>query len=431
MRYNANKDQRRKDQEEQKEKEANRLKKDAEDEKKAAALDKKNKEAKEKKKAEAKKASKEKARQANVPQTTVVGKGDKDTKTEAEARVAIQNNLDHQSSVEAGGASRVVATGRLSAFKPAAESVGWELVEQVDAASAANITSTTSKPYFISVLRSTLSLYDTIDKHDNLHCCLSFAHYSPSSPKTSKGTSSNQQMVVDTGATSHMRRQFEDFEPDSDVRCTNTFVSMGDALHVPVVGYGTSRIKVDCHVICLQECLHVPALDCDLFSGTRHGSRGQGHLLLLTDKEMHLAFPSFVHRAPIPDSNNLKITLEKICDSDWLLPVQFCDDGNALADCELSAFANKLSYLNYIFKSRHAGRVMTQAQQKKHAGDLKKALGAQAMSETVSPDYASKNLISDLVPRGSKKSDFDSEKSGFDLVPRGSQDSFLQLMGPI
>ena len=92
------------------------MKKDDEDKKKAAALDKKNREAKEKKKAEAKKASEEKARQATVPQPTVVGKGGKDTKTEEEARVAIQNNLDQQSSVEAGGASRVVATGRLDIF---------------------------------------------------------------------------------------------------------------------------------------------------------------------------------------------------------------------------------------------------------------------------------------------------------------------------
>ena len=46
--------------------------------------------------AAAKKASEEKARQASTTTETVVGKGGKDTKTEAEARAAIQNNLQQQ-----------------------------------------------------------------------------------------------------------------------------------------------------------------------------------------------------------------------------------------------------------------------------------------------------------------------------------------------
>ena len=41
---------------------------------------------------------------------------------------------------------------------------------------------------------------------------------------------------------------------------------MGDHSEIPVLGFGTSRIKSNGHVTRLVNSLHVPDLDVDLFS---------------------------------------------------------------------------------------------------------------------------------------------------------------------
>ena len=68
-----------------------------------------------------------------------------------------------------------------------------------------------------------------------------------------------------------MRRFKEDFEIDLYVPCENTFVCLGDGTKIPVLGYGTSRMKITDKIVRLSNCLHMLDLDCDLFSGTRHG----------------------------------------------------------------------------------------------------------------------------------------------------------------
>ena len=52
---------------------------------------------------------------------------------------------------------------------------------------------------------------------------------------------------------------------DDYVTCTNVFVLMGDGSEIPVLGFGTSRMKIDGFVTRLVNSLHVPGLDCDLF----------------------------------------------------------------------------------------------------------------------------------------------------------------------
>ena len=54
---------------------------------------------------------------------------------------------------------------------------------------------------------------------------------------------------------------------------------MVDGTKIPVLGYGTSRMKIDGHVTRLIKSLHVPGLDCDLFSCTPQGMIGKGVLL--------------------------------------------------------------------------------------------------------------------------------------------------------
>ena len=82
--------------------------------------------------------------------------------------------------------------------------------------------------------------------------------------------------VPDSGVTSHMRRNRMDFEDDY-VTCNDVFVLMGDNSEIPVLGYGTSRVKMNGHNVRLINSLHVPDLDVDLFSCTRHGSNVKGN----------------------------------------------------------------------------------------------------------------------------------------------------------
>ena len=55
-------------------------------------------------------------------------------------------------------------------------------------------------------------------------------------------------IVPDSGATSHMRRNRMDFEDDY-IACNDVFVLIGDNSEIPVLGYGTSQLKINDHVI--------------------------------------------------------------------------------------------------------------------------------------------------------------------------------------
>ena len=66
---------------------------------------------------------------------------------------------------------------------------------------------------------------------------------------------------------------------------------MGDGQRIKVAGYGIAKIKIDGHIITLVNALHVPELESNLFSATRHGSNGAGCSFLLSQGLMHLSFP--------------------------------------------------------------------------------------------------------------------------------------------
>ena len=78
------------------------------------------------------------------------------------------------------------------------------------------------------------------------------------------------EIVPDSGATTHKRRNRSDFEDDY-VTCTDVFVLMDDGSEIQVLGFGTARMKINTFVTRLINSLYVPGLDCDLFSCTRHG----------------------------------------------------------------------------------------------------------------------------------------------------------------
>ena len=90
-------------------------------------------------------------------------------------------------------------------------------------------------------------------------------------------------------------------------------IIMRDETEIPVLGYGTSRMKIDGHVMHLLNSLHVPGLDCDLFSCTRNG---KGCSFFLGDSEMHLTFLKFPISDEIPVNGDLRIQLEPLSEGD-------------------------------------------------------------------------------------------------------------------
>ena len=124
---------------------------------------------------------------------------------------------------------------------------------------------------------------DRVSANGSVCKCISIARYGRHNIRINVGTiraatikCDMNHIVPDSGATSHMRRNRGDFEDDY-VKCTDVFVLMGDSLEIPVLGYNTSRVKINGRVVGLVNSLHVPDQDVDLFSCTRHRSNGKGN----------------------------------------------------------------------------------------------------------------------------------------------------------
>ena len=122
-----------------------------------------------------------------------------------------------------------------------------------------------------------------------------------------------------------MRRHCMDFEDDY-VTCNDIFVLMGDHSEIPVLGYDTSRVKINGYVVRLVNTLHVPDLDVDLFSCTWHSSNGNGNTLFLGEGKIYLTFPQFTVTDDIPANGDLKVPIQPLTDDDWGIP-NFVYDG--------------------------------------------------------------------------------------------------------
>ena len=166
----------------------------------------------------------------------------------------------------------------------------------------------------------------------------------------------------------------EDFEPGTYVKCKDTFIAMGDGTEIPLLGYGTSWLKLDGKIIRLPMSLHVLDLDCGLFLGTQHGCNGNGNTLLICNGKAHLLFPLFTITQNVPSNLDLTINAEELTESDWNLEDHLCDGNNSTNFC---LFSNCLNFINCVFWSRHAGCIVTCAQHKKQTDQLKAALGSQ------------------------------------------------------
>ena len=146
-----------------------------------------------------------------------------------------------------------------------------------------------------------------------------------------------------------MRIHKHDFEPGSYVACSDVFVLMGDGSEVPVAGYGVSRIKINGKVVRLENSLHVPTLDSDLLSTTRHACNGKGCTFLLGNSQMHLTFPEFSVISPIPADGDLRLDLEDLTEHDWNLPDFICNGVEEDVTGSLETLERRMKFLNHVF----------------------------------------------------------------------------------
>ena len=287
----------------------------------------------------------------------------------------------------------------------------WSETKQgfVDASQVDNDLNNPSEDYFNATLNSILGAYDRIDSSKitpqiKARCvALCKRHFIRRTESPNELMRKIRKLVLDSGATADMRKYKDDFEIDSYVRCHNAFVCMGNGMEIPIAGYGTSRAKINGNVVRLPLSLHVPDLDCDLLSATRHGRKGAGHTFLISDGKYVLTFPDFIVSNPIPVNDDLAIELEPMTEDDWDIPNHLCH-GNTDCDVDLDDFEQRLNYIHHVFRARHSSRVMTRAQQRQENTDkLKKILGNQNKTAqkdcSSSKDLNEQETMQDLDPR--------------------------------
>ena len=212
--------------------------------------------------------------------------------------------------------------------------------------------------YMDFLLQHTLGSFNCTDTDGTVRCCLSIACYIPHgrsglSKRNKHGRSDlskrNKQMVANSGATSHMRTNIDDFVSTMYKHCKDVFVLVGDGREITVLGYGPSCIKINGHVIVLDDSLHVPDLDCVLFSATRHGLNGKVCYFLLSEGMLYLTYPIFTFKQPIPSDGDLRIELEDLTKHNWGLPDFICDGHETSNDTYLDDFQDCIKFLNHVF----------------------------------------------------------------------------------
>ena len=107
----------------------------------------------------------------------------------------------------------------------------------------------------------------------------------------------------------------------------------------------------------LPNVLHIPQLDCNLMSITRHGRRGPGCSYLVADEMTHLSFPEFTLSLQIPPDGDPRFKLDRLDEEDFSNH-DYCatKDTNAL-----DGFRSRLAFLQQV----HRGRLQTRSQSKR------------------------------------------------------------------
>ena len=188
----------------------------------------------------------------------------------------------------------------------------------VDADTVVNKANKNNEPdYFHLVINCLLKSLDHIAPDGTIGKGISVTRHcidivrSSISPDSVTTPVTDDAIVPDSGAASHMRKDRSIFEENYGV-CNNMFVLMGDGTEILVLGYDTPWMKVDGHVTRLINSLRVPGLDCGLFSCIRNDMMGKDYTFVLGDRKMHLTFPKFTIIDAIPVNGDLRIRLDPL-----------------------------------------------------------------------------------------------------------------------
>lgn len=108
-------------------------------------------------------------------------------------------------------------------------------------------------------------------------------------------------------------------------------------VEIPILGYGTTWMKIDGYVIQSVNCHHVPGLDC--------GARAMEKIV----RAIHLNFPKFSITTDIPEDGDLRLPLELPTDANFGIPNFVCD-GIKDENQHLYNFKTQMYFLNQVFK---------------------------------------------------------------------------------
>ena len=111
--------------------------------------------------------------------------------------------------------------------------------------------------------------------------------------------------------------------------------------------------------------LHVPGLDCDLFSCTQR----KRLFILFRRRKIHLTFLKFTVSDDIPVNGDLRIRLDLLIEEGWKILNTMCE-GTPLHDLNLDHFGTRLDMVNKLLR----GRVMTRAPQRPQLKNINKCL---------------------------------------------------------
>ena len=114
-------------------------------------------------------------------------------------------------------------------------------------------------------------------------------------------------------------------------------------------------MKIDGHLTGLFKSLHVPDLDCDLVSCTRHGTSGEEYTYFLGNIKTHLIFPTFDITTDIPEDGDLPLLFKPLTDDNLGIPNFMCDR-IPFQDNHLDSLETRL-YLNNVLKGHSTGKV--------------------------------------------------------------------------
>ena len=327
---------------------------------------------------------------------------DSELKTEVTSNTTKSKNKK-ETIAGAGNRGSVVGLGRFSAIAPddssdASDSSSTDSNRETVFMPASTVvdklSNSKSSDYLSRVISNSLRQFDYEDANGRKQICISTSQWSllklrariaTHRARRSKIPFDDLEMIPDSGATCHMFKSIEFFEGDY-TKCIDVFVLMGDGTKIPVEGIGTARIKIDGHVSILPNTLHVPSLDANLFSTTKHACNGAGCSFLLEKGSMHLSFPTFSVSRNIPSDGDLRVSLQPLDSVDWHVADHTCDG----IEFDNSVF-KQIQFLNRI----HFGRAMTRAQKKQKLQELKQTLGTDTDTDTVSTASLTDDEISD------------------------------------